>query len=118
MEIITLSETTQWLVNHGISLQMLEILVMIPVIATLVSISRYLIGFKTFGIYASIILGISYSFTGLRYGLAITMVVVLTSLLSHNILKKIRMHYITRIAVNYCLLVAVLIGLFFLINEF
>lgn len=118
MEIITLSETTQWLVNHGISLQMLEILVMIPVIATLVSISRYLIGFKTFGIYASIILGISYSFTGLRYGLAITMVVVLTSLLSHNILKKIRMHYITRIAVNYCLLVAVLIGLFLLINEF
>ena len=118
MEIITLSETTQWLVNHGISLQMLEILVMIPVIATLVSISRYIIGFKTFGIYATIILGISYSFTGLRYGLVITIIVILASLLSHSILRKIRMHYITRIAVNYCFLVLFIVGAFLLINEF
>ena len=118
MEPQTLSNITQWIVDNGISLQMLEILVMIPIIATLVSISRYLIGFKTFGIYASIILGISYSFTGLRYGLVITMIVILTTLLSHNILKKIRMHYITRIAINYCLLVIVLGGIFLIINHF
>jgi len=118
MEVLTLSESTQWIVNHGISLQMLEILVMIPVIATLVSIARYLMGFKTFGIYASIILGISYSFTGLKYGLVITMIVVLTTLLSHKILQKIRMHYITRIAINYCLLIIVLIGSFLLVNRF
>ena len=78
---------------------------MIPVIATLVSIARYVVGFKTFGIYATIILAISYSFTGLRYGLAITFIVIAASLLSYNVLKKIRMHYITRIAVNYCILV-------------
>jgi hypothetical protein len=118
MEVLQLSETTQWLVNHGISLQTLEILVMIPIIATLVSIARYVIGFKTFGIYATIILGISYSFTGLKYGLAITFIVILASLLSHNVLKKIRMHYITRIAVNYCILVLFIIGTFLLINEF
>jgi len=118
MEALILSESTQWIVNHGIPLQMLEILVMIPIIATLVSIARYLVGFKTFGIYASIILGISYSFTGLRYGLTLTILVILTTLLSHNILKKIRMHYITRIAINYCLLILVLIGFFILVNEF
>lgn len=118
METQTLSNVTQWIVDNGISLQMLEILVMIPIIATLVSTSRYLIGFKTFGIYASIILGISYSFTGLRYGLVITMIVVLTTLLSHNLLSKIRMHYITRIAINYCLLVIVLVGSFLLIDHF
>ena len=118
MELLTLSESTQWIVSHGIPLQMLEILVMIPIIATIVSIARYLVGFKTFGIYASIILGISYSFTGLRYGLTLTLLVVLITLLSHNILKKIRMHYITRIAINYCLLILVLMGFFILVNEF
>jgi len=46
MEALILSESTQWIVNHGIPLQMLEILVMIPIIATLVSIARYLVGFK------------------------------------------------------------------------
>jgi len=118
METFTLSEATQWLVNNGISLQMLEILVMIPVIATLVSIARYLVGLKTFGIYTAIILGISYSFTGLKYGLAITFVVITATLLSHNILSKIRMHYITRIAINYCILVITIIGLFVLVDKF
>jgi len=118
MEPQTLSNATQWIVDNGISLQMLEILIMIPIIATLVSISRYLIGFKTFGIYASIILAISYSFTGLRYGLIITMIVILTTFLTHNILRKIRMHYITRIAINYCLLTIVLVGIFLLVNHF
>jgi len=118
MELLTLSEATNWMVDNGISLQMLEILIMIPVIATLVSITRYLIGFKTFGIYPTIILGISYSFTGLRYGLAITMIVIFASLLTHKVLSKIRMHYITRIAVNYCLLVIFLSGALLLINKF
>jgi hypothetical protein len=118
MEYLTLSEATQWMINHGVSLEMLEILVMIPVIATLVSIARYIVGLKTLGIYTAIILGISYSFTGLRYGLAITLVVILTTLLSHNLLSRIRMHYITRIAVNYCVLAISIVGLFLVINEF
>lgn len=118
MEVLQLSESTQWLVDHGISLQTLEILVMIPVIATLVSLARYVIGLKSFGIYPAIILGISYSFTGLRYGLVITAIVITASILSHNILKKFRMHYITRIAINYCFLVLMIMGAFILINRF
>jgi hypothetical protein len=118
MEILELSQATQWLVNHGLSLQMLEILLMIPVIATIVSIARYIVGLKTFGIYSAIILGISYSFTGLKYGLAITLVVVTATLLSHKILSRIRMHYITKIAINYCILTVAIMGLFILVNRF
>lgn len=118
MEILELSQTTQWLVNHGLSLQMLEILLMIPVIATIVSIARYIVGLKTFGIYSAIILGISYSFTGLKYGLAITAVVITATLLSHTILSRIRMHYITKIAINYCVLVVAVVALFLLVNQF
>jgi hypothetical protein len=118
METLALSQSTQWIIEHGISSNMLEILIMIPVIATLVSISRYLLGFKTYGIYPTIVLGISYSFTGLRYGLVITTIVILTTLLSHKILSKIRMHYITRIAVNYCFLTISIILTFLLIHRF
>ncbi len=112
------SKLTEWIIEHGVSQMVLEILISMCIVSTIVSIARYLIGNKTYGIYAPIILAIAYSYTGLKYGLAITLVVILTSLLSYSILKKIRMHYITRIATNYTILSIVLVGFFILIDIF
>jgi len=112
------STLTQWIINQGVSQMVLEIMISMCIVATIVSIARYILGNKTYGIYAPIILAIAYSYTGLRYGLAITLVVILTSLLSYSILRKIRMHYITRIATNYIILSIVLVFFFILINNF
>ncbi|HNW23358.1 MAG TPA: 7TM domain-containing protein [Candidatus Dojkabacteria bacterium] len=112
------SNLTQWIINQGISQMVLEIMISMCIVATVVSIARYIFGNKTYGIYAPIVLAIAYSYTGLRYGLAITLMVILTSLLSYSVLKKIRMHYITRIATNYIILSIVLVFFFILINNF
>ena len=112
------SPFTTLLLNNGLSSQTLELLIAIAILATLVSLARYLFGSKSYGIYAPIILAIAYSYTGLKYGLVITAVVIITSLLSYSILKKIRMHYITRIAINYCILTISLISFFLLVNRF
>jgi hypothetical protein len=112
------SPFTTWLLNHGISDQVLELLIAITILATIVSLARYVFGSKSYGIYAPIILAISYSYTGLKYGLVITAVVIATSLLSYSILKKIRMHYITRIAINYCILTLSLMTFFIVIDRF
>lgn len=112
------SPFTTWLLNNGMSEQILELLVAIAILSTIVSIARYVFGSKSYGIYAPIILAISYSFTGLKYGLVLTAVVIATSLLSYSILKKIRMHYITRIAINYCLLTLSLMTFFVLVDRF
>jgi hypothetical protein len=107
-----------WLLSHGISNEILELLIAVALLATIVSLSRYIFGSKSYGIYAPIILAIAYSYTGLRYGLAITAVVIATSLFSYSILKKIRMHYITRIAINYCILTLAIILFLIAINRF
>lgn len=112
------SALTAWIIGHGISQVVLEILISMCIVATIVSIARYIFGSKTYGIYAPILLAISYSYTGLKYGLVITLLVILTSLLSFSILKKIRMHYITRIATNYIILSIILVGFFLLIDTF
>jgi len=109
---------TEWILEHGISEQTLDLFVTITILATIVSISRYIFGSKTYGIYAPIILAISYSYTGFRYGLAITFIVIVTTLLSYSILKRIRMHYITRIAINYCLLSISLVLSLLIINKY
>ncbi len=111
------SPFTQWILEHGVPEKTLELFLAITIVATIVSIFRYLFGTKSYGIYAPIILAIAYSYTGLKYGLAITFVVIVVSLLSHLVLKKIRMHYITRIAINYCFLSIALITFIILIDE-
>ena len=67
-------EFTQWLVERGISETILLIVTYIPLIITIVSISRYMLGIKTFGIYSSMILSLAYYFMGLRQGLIITLI--------------------------------------------
>lgn len=112
------SKLTAWVIDQGISQMVLEIMISMCIVATIVSIVRYIFGSKTYGIYAPIILAIAYSYTGLKYGLSITLVVILTSLLSYSVLKQIRMHYITRIATNYIVLSIILIFFFILVNTF
>jgi hypothetical protein len=106
-----------WITNHGISYGTLEMILLIPVLATIVSIARYGIGLKTFGIYAPIILAVAYRFTGLRYGLIITAITVLTTIISYKTLRKIRMHYITRIAINYTILAIILVGSIIVLDQ-
>jgi hypothetical protein len=109
---------TQWIVDHGVSQTVLELLTSVCIVSTIVSIARYIVGSKTYGIYAPIILAIAYSYTGLKYGLAITFVVILTSLLSYSVLRRVRMHYITRIAANYTILSMVLVLFFVIVDTF
>ena len=111
------STFTQWILEHGVPEKTLELFLAITIVATIVSIFRYLFGTKSYGIYAPILLAIAYSYTGLKYGLTITFMVITISLLSHLVLKKIRMHYITRIAINYCLLSIALVSFIILIDE-
>lgn len=115
---MTYTPFTNWIITNGVSQSTLELLIAITILATIVSLARYIIGSKTYGIYAPIILGIAYTYTGLKYGLAITLIVILTTLLSYTILKKIRMHYIARIAVNYCLLAITLVLFFIIVKSF
>lgn len=109
---------TEWILGHGVSQQTIDLLITITILATIVSISRYIFGSKTYGIYAPIILAIAYSYTGLRYGLVITVFVIATTLLAYSILKRIRMHYITRIAVNYAILSMAMVIFFLIIDRF
>ncbi|MGI6423403.1 MAG: 7TM domain-containing protein [Candidatus Dojkabacteria bacterium] len=112
------SRLTEWLLQNGVSEKVLELLIAVCVLATIVGIARYIFDSKTYGIYAPIILAIAYSYTGLKYGLVITSVVILTSIFSFSILSKIRMHYITRIATNYTILAMVLLLLFIVVDRF
>lgn len=107
---------TDWVTGTGMTEQMLIMLLYIPVLATLINFTRYVVGFKTLGIYAPLILSYAYIFTGIRFGLLITAAVIAGTLITYSVFKKVRMHYISRITVNY-ILVAFFIILVIALNE-
>lgn len=109
---------TNWLITNGVSYELLLLLITIPVTATLTNLARYVIGIKTLGIYSTIILALAYILAGAKLGVVITILVVITTLLTHSLLKRIRMHYLSRVAINYTL-IAIVMAIFYLtINYF
>lgn len=108
---------TQWFINSGLSTDMiLTLIILIPVTATLTNVFRYLIGLKGLGVYPALILALAYYISGAKLGIVFTLIVIATTLLSHALLKKIRMHYIARLTTNYIILVIVLAGFLLLVN--
>lgn len=111
-----MEQFTTWLTQYGFTQQMILFLLYIPVIATVVNASRYVVGMKMYGIYAPVILAFAYYFTGVKFGLLVTVAVILATLLTYTILRKIRMHYLSRIAINYTVISFFIIGIIIL-NE-
>ncbi len=105
----SINNFASWLKVDVITEEILIFILFIPIIATLVNISRYVIGFKPFGIYAPMTLSFAYIFTGIRYGLLVTGAVIVSTLISYSLLKNLRMHYMSRITINYILTIFMII---------
>jgi len=104
----------QTLINDGIvSEQTLIMVLMLPVVGTILGFARHIIGIKSLGLYAPIIL--TYAFFelgltsssnswsskvihGLKYGIILTAIVFISTYLAHEITRKLRLHYFPKVA--------------------
>jgi len=107
-----LSYTVHYVTTHGISGETIAWILMLPIIATIVVILRQFFGIKTFGIYIPSIITIAFLATGLRFGLALFLVILILGTLLRIFLKKLRLLYLSRMAI---LLMAVALATVFLI---
>lgn len=113
----------------GVSEEMLIILFSFPFIATIIGIARYYIGVKTFNLYSPILLTLAYyllmtdlegDYTkkvvlGGVLGVFFTTIVILTSIITHNLLKSIRLHFFPKISLGISLItIALTLTLIFL----
>lgn len=122
----------QILLNSGVGIDSIVLLLLLPIAATLIGMARHLIGFRSLGIYLSIVLvfifyqlgsiaGTAYSdpITGLKYGIFLVIVIFLSSALSYKLVKKIAIHYYPKLSiilVNVVLVLLLMIFVFGLLN--
>lgn len=101
-EIAAIDETKMWIQNFnmfsiasetGLSTQLLSLMLFLPIGALIVAIFRNVVGLKTFGVFLPVLIAISFTATGLVFGIvSFVGVLLVISLLNYPMLKMGILH--------------------------
>lgn len=103
-----------YLVNHGVAINSITLILMLPIIATILSFSRQVIGIKAFGIITPAMTALSFLVIGLQFGLIVFSAVLLSGTVTRLIVRKLHLLYLPRMALvltSVSLAILVLLGL-------
>ena len=103
-----------FLVNRGVPINNIILILMLPVIATILAFARQVIGIKAFGLITPAMTTLTFLVMGLRYGLAVFIVVLLSGTVTRMLLRRLRLLYLPRMALvltSASLAILVLLGL-------
>ncbi len=101
-------------VNNGVQPNVIVLVILFPLIASLIVASRHIIGLKGFGIYIPAVLSVALVSTGIIEGIIIFLSIVAAALLTKRVLKKYRMSYLPRTALLLWMISIGILGLLFL----
>jgi hypothetical protein len=88
----------RYAVNQGMSANIIVLVVLFPLIASIIAASRHIIGLRGFGIYIPAVLSVALVSTGLLVGIIIFVAIISVALFSKRILKHLHLSYLPRTA--------------------
>ncbi len=109
-----MSSLIQYMINQGVPQETVVLLLMLPIVATVIAFARQIIGIKGFGIYTPLIISFAFLATGLKYGLAFFMTILLVGTLIRLLARRLRLLYLPRMAI---VLTAVALAILVLLLE-
>jgi hypothetical protein len=84
---------TGWAVIRGVSTNTLVLLLLLPLVATLVSFLHYVVGLSGYGIFMPTMIAVAFLATGVFGGLLLFALILIVSLLSNLLLRKLKLHF-------------------------
>jgi len=87
-----------YLINHGVPINSITLILMLPIIATILAFSRQVIGIKAFGLITPAMTTLSFLVMGLQYGLIIFSAVLLAGTLTRLVMRRLHLLYLPRMA--------------------
>ena len=100
----------KFFVERGVPFETVILILMLPIIATIITFFRQVIGIKAFGIYTPLIITFAFWATGIKYGVAIFIAVIILGMLSRLILRPFRLLYLPRVAIMLTIVALVILG--------
>jgi hypothetical protein len=85
-------------VTEGVPPNIIVLVLLFPLIASLIAASRHIIGLRGFGIYIPAVLSVALVSTGVFEGVALFLAIALSAVLTNRFLRKIKISYLPRTA--------------------
>lgn len=94
-----ISYLVNFMIAQGIPSNTIVLLLMLPVIVTIISFLKQFIGVTTLGVYTPAIITLSFLALGLKFGLMILIIIIITGSILRKILDNMNLLYTPRIAI-------------------
>ncbi len=88
----------RWAISRGVPANILVLILLFPLIASIIAASRHVIGLRGFGIYIPAVLSVALVNTGLVLGTIIFLAIISVATLSKRMLKNLHLSYLPRTA--------------------
>lgn len=95
----SISYLVSFMISNGIPSNTIVLLLMLPIIATIIAVLKQVIGITTFGLYTPSIITLSFLALGLKFGLVILFIIIVTGALARILLDRFNLLHIPRIAI-------------------
>ncbi len=104
-----LSFFVNFMITQGIPSNTIVLLLMLPVIATIITFLKQVIGVTTFGLYTPAIITLSFMALGLKFGVIILILILITGAILRKALEHVRLLHIPRIAIVFTISTLILL---------
>lgn len=95
----SISYLVSFMISQGIPSNTIVLLLMLPIIATIIAILKQVVGITTFGLYTPSIITLSFLALGLKFGLVILFIIIITGAAVRKLLDRFHLLHIPRIAI-------------------
>lgn len=85
-------------VSKGVPANTIVLLLLFPVVTFIIAFFRHILGFRGFGIYSPAVLSVAFVATGLRVGVLLFFLVIVSATVSRRLMKVLRLQYLPRIS--------------------
>lgn len=109
-----MSWAMNYMINKGVPINSLYLILMLPIMATIIAAGRQMVGIKAFGIFAPTVIALSFLATGIKYGVAVFVAIIIIGTIARLIARKFRLLYLPRMAIVLSILALSIFTMFFI----
>jgi len=91
-----LEHAVRYAVKQGVQPNVIVLVILFPLVATLIAASRHIIGLRGFGIYIPAVLSVALVSTGVFEGTIIFLAIIITAYFSKQLIAKTKLPYLPR----------------------
>jgi hypothetical protein len=98
-------------IANGLPANIIVLLMLFPLIASIIALARHIVGLKGFGVYIPAVLSVAFVSTGIMIGVAMFFAVLVAATIARRVVKKLKLPLLPRTAMLLWVVSFLILGL-------